>query len=224
MPLSEEEDEDTFDVKQEIQSLRRKVKKLEPRPETWICDASYTGEDQPAGWFLTVIEKSSGTVISMELGEDPLCPDTVLLAVFDAMFDPGEGEAYRPAAIEFTDAKLSRSLKNKLERLEIDSLIAEERPEVLDFIDRTLQTEEPSEADFGTIRDLPMSDVYWEIDWQPLDQWLPDEETGQPTQPWMTLVAHEADLILGQQNLAGPARCPDDSAGHCAGGVQFAAR
>ena len=197
--MPEEKEEDTFDVKQEIQTLRRKVKRLESRPETWICDASYTGEDESAGWFLTVVEKSSDTVLSMDLGEDPRNPDTVLLALFEAMLNPEEGDAYRPAVIEFTDAKFSGALKKKLERLEIDSQVAEERPEVLDFIERSLQKEEqPSEENFEEIRELPTSDVFWEIDWRPLDQWLPDEETGQPTQPWMALVAHQENLILAQ--------------------------
>jgi len=199
LPSSDVESNDD-DVKTEIQKLRTKVKKLNSCAETWFCDANYLSQQQADGWLLTVVEKSAETVICLEPGEDPLGADTVLYGLLNTMLAPDDEKPRRPAAIDFTDAGLHRSLNKRLERLGIASNITDERPAVLDFIERSAPAPgQPVEIDINDIRDTPVSSATWEVDWRQIDQWLPDEETGEPVQPWMILVAHEEDWILSQQ-------------------------
>lgn len=200
-----------FDIKTEIQKLRTKVKRLDSGAETWFCDANNVSrQEDDDGWLLTVVEKSAGSVVCLEPGKDPLGPDTVLFALLNTMLTPEDGPPRRPSAIEFSDVGLHQSLNKRLERLGITSNTTDERPEVLDFIERIAPTHtEPMEVDVDEIRSTPVSFETWEIDWRPLEQWLPNEENGELTQPWMILVAGEEDLILSQQLLLTP---PDSDA------------
>jgi hypothetical protein len=187
-------------VKTEIQKLLTKVKNLDSCAETWFCDANYLLQQEADGWLLAVVEKSAETVICLDPGEDSLGSDTVLYGLLNTMLAPDDEEPRRPAAIDFTDAELHQSLNNRLERLGIASNVADERPAVLDFIERSAPAPgQPVEININDIRVTPVSSATLEVDWRQLDQWLPDEETGDPVQPWMILVAHEEDLILSQQ-------------------------
>lgn len=189
-----------FDVKTEIQKLRTKVKKLDSCAETWFCDATPISHQEADGWLLTVVEKSTESVICLEPGEDPLGPDTVLFALLNTMLAPEDDLPRRPAVVEFIDAELHRSLNQRLERLGIAINVADERPAVLDFIERSAPAPGQSvEIDIDEVRDTPVSSATWQVDWRQLDQWLPNPETEELTQPWMILVAHEDDLILSQQ-------------------------
>jgi tetratricopeptide (TPR) repeat protein len=200
LPSSDVESND-FDVKTEIQKLRTKVKRLDSCAETWFCDAKFISQHEADGWLRTVVEKSAETVICLDPGEDPLGVNTVLYGLLDTMLAPDDKEPRRPAAIDFTDAGLHRSLNKRLERLGISSNVTDERPAVLDFIERsTPALGKPVDIDINEIRAASVSSATWEVDWRKIDQWLPDEKTGEPVQPWMILVAHEEeDLILSQQ-------------------------
>jgi len=192
------------DVKKEIQKLRAEVKKLDSCTETWFCDAQLLSQQEDDGWLLTVVEESTESVIYLEAGEDPLGADTVLYGLLQSMLAPHDEKPRRPAAIDLADAGLHRSLKKRFERLEIALNVTDERPAVLDLIERAAPAlapapEQPVEIDINDLRDTRVSSTTWEVDWRQIDQWLPDEETGEPIQPWMILVADKEDLILSQQ-------------------------
>ncbi|WP_417390120.1 tetratricopeptide repeat protein [Gimesia sp.] len=193
------------DVKKKIQKLRAKVKKLDSCTETWFCDAKLLSEQEDDGWLLTVVEESTETVIYLEPGEDPLGADTVLDGLLNSMLAPHDEKPRKPAAIELTDAGLHRSLKKRFERLGIALNVTDERPAVLDFIERSAPVPGlPVQIDINDLRDTLVSSATWEIDWRQIDQWLPDEETGELMQPWMILVADREDLVLSQQLLLTP--------------------
>lgn len=186
------------DVKKKIQKLRAKVKKLDSCTETWFCDVQLLSQQEDDGWLLTVVEESTESVIYLEAGEDPLGADTVLYGLLQSMLSPHDEKPRRPASIDLTDAGLHRSLKKRFERLGIALNVMDERPAVLDFIERAAPAQ-PVEIDINDLRDTLVSSATWEVDWRQIDQWLPDEETGEPIQPWMILVADKEDLILSQQ-------------------------
>lgn len=188
------------DLKKKIQKLRTKVKKLDSCRETWFCDAQILSEQVDDGWLLTIVEESTETVICLEPGEDPLGADTILHGLFNTMLAPSDEKPRKPAAIKMADAELHRSLKKRLERLGITSSVTDERPAVLDLIERAAPAPgTPVEIDINELRDTPMSSSTWEIDWQQIDHSFPDEETGDPLSPWMILVAHDDNLVLSQQ-------------------------
>ncbi len=188
-----------FDIKSEIQNLRAKVKKLPLSGETWVCDASHLTQDEKEGWLLTVIEDPAPQIVSLEPGMDPLGTDTVFYGLLSTMLAPEEGGPRRPTVIQFVDFKLHRSLITRLKRLEIDTELLDERPQALEVAKRAASLHEQNvEINLDDVQQTPLTTATWEVDWRQLDQWVPNEETGAPVQPWMILVAHEDGLILAQ--------------------------
>jgi len=188
----------TRTVKSEIQKLRAKVKKLPSCAETWFCDACHISQDTAEGWMLSIIDEETEEAIYMDPGEGDLQADSVLHGLLSSMLAPEFGPPRRPTAVNFTDTELWRSLVNRLQRLGISAHLVDEKPALLNIIDRTMTGEGPAtEIDLHAVLDTPASTATWEIDWRQLEMWIPNSD-GEPVQPWTILVAHESGLMLSQ--------------------------
>lgn len=84
----------------------------------------------------------------------------------------------------------SKQLKIGLE--EVD-----ETPEFIQFMRRQRMNDAPGEFPLDQILELPMTgEIIWEIDWRAIDAWIHDPDTGEATQPWITLVCSPEEGII----------------------------
>lgn len=194
LDLSENED---HDVKSENDSLRAEVLKLEQSADTWYFDVTDLGED---GWLYGVVDQFEGEVLAYEPGLRPFGRDTVLHALLLTMIDPDDGRPRRPSLIEFGDSKFAKMVKTSLKKLGITSEVTDERPEILVQMERmTPVPGQPLNIDIESLLQVPQSDAHWELDWRQLDQWVPEQSSGDPTQPYLTLVVGDDGMLLSQQ-------------------------
>lgn len=198
-------DESDFDIKKEIQRLRKQVKELPNASEAWYADVSNVPGDTPLqdSWLLTVIDCVSEDAILIEPGEgNEETPDGVMYSLLMAMLNPDFGEPRRPDCIFLFDAVLQKKLAKRFDRLDIELAMAESRPEILNFMEKgNLGFTGQIDVDFDELRSLPRLAHSWIIDWKQLPILVPGDD-GNPSNPVMMLVLdHGSGAILSQQLL-----------------------
>ncbi|MCA9036567.1 MAG: bacterial transcriptional activator domain-containing protein [Planctomycetaceae bacterium] len=167
--------------------------------------------DQSDEFWLILIEFSddhTAVTILDEESERPVClviddTDTdVYATILDAMSSPETGEPCRPSTFVVFDEEAKNLVSPIAERLNI---AVEQRTNVPQILAMMKQSTAAISGDLllsiDDLESIPIdADAIWVMDWRHLSLWIPDEETGEPTQPWMCLVLNAADgTILGQQ-------------------------
>ena len=197
------------------------AKSIPSKKEVWFCDIDvldgdghsltvdidWDSEDPPKDWLISLINEANNEAIHISPGEFPLSSDSVLCELCQGMSDPDSGRSRRPKKIRIIDAELGQRIRKPLKQLKIDVEIADELPELIQFLRNQRFNPEATPFPLEEILDLPQSDQQvWEVDWRRVDTWVPDPETRQPVQPWMILVGAPADgMIRGQQlSMTGP--------------------
>ena len=191
------------------------VKSLPSKKEVWFCDIdildgnehsqnlkiNWDSEFPPEDWLMSLINEATNEAIHIASGEFPLSADSVLCELCQGMSDPDSGSSRRPKTIRIVDAELGQRIRKPLKQLKIDVEIADELPELIQFLRNQRFNPEATPFPLEEILELPQSDEQiWEVDWRTVDTWVPDPETQQPIQPWMILVGAPADgMIRGQQ-------------------------
>ena len=197
------------------------VKSLPSKKEVWFCDIDvldedghsqdlaidWDGEDCPASWLMSLINDATNEAIHIEPGEFPLSIDSVLFELCLGMTEPDTGRPRRPKTIRILDAALCQRLREPLKRIRIDVEVAEEIPELIQFLHSQRFNPEATPFPLDDILEIPESErEIWEIDWRTVETWVPDPDTDEPVQPWMVLVgAPEVGAIRAQQlSMTGP--------------------
>lgn len=193
------------------------AKSYPSRKEIWFCDIDildehghsqaqeidWDNEDLPNDWLMSLINDVTNEAIHISPGEFPLSPDSVLCELCQGMSEPDSGDSRRPKTIRLMDAELGQRIRKPLKQLKIDVEIADELPELIQFLRNQRLNPESTPFPLEEILEIPQSDQQiWEVDWRLLDTWIPDPETRQPMQPWMILVGAPADGILRGQQLS----------------------
>ena len=191
------------------------AKSFPAKKEIWFCDIdildkdghsqnleiNWGSEDCPKEWLMSLVNEATNEAIHISPGEFPLSADSVLCELCQGMSDPDSGQSRRPKIIRLIDAELGQRIRVPLKRLKIDIEIADELPELIQFLRSQRFSPEATPFPLEEILELPQSDQQiWEIDWRTVDTWIPDPETQEPIQPWMILVGAPQDgMIRGQQ-------------------------
>jgi len=191
------------------------AKSLPSGNEVWFCDIDILDENDHSqnleidwnsdvahqDWLMSLINEATNEAIHISPGEFPLSADSVLFELCEGMSDPDSGSPRRPKKIRIIDADLGQRIRQPLKKLKIDVEIADELPELVQFLRNQRFNPEATPFPLEEILELLQSDEQiWEVDWRTVDTWVPDPETQQPIQPWMILVGAPADgTIRGQQ-------------------------
>jgi len=191
------------------------AKSLPSKKEVWYCDIDvldedghsldveidWDGEDGQTDWLMSLINDATNEAIHIEPGEFPLSVDSVLCELCLGMMEPDTGRPRRPKTIRIHDAALCHRLSEPLKRIRIDVEMAEEIPELIQFLRSQRFNPEVTPFPLDDILEIPESEhEIWEIDWRTVDTWVPDPDTDEPVQPWMVLVgAPEVGVIRAQQ-------------------------
>ena len=191
------------------------VKSLPARKEVWFCDIdvldehghsqtveiNWDSEVHHKDWLMSLINEATHEAIHISPGEFPLSADSVLCELCEGMSEPNSGDPGRPKTIRIIDAALVRRIRKPLKQLKIEVEIADELPELIQFLRNQRFNPESAPFPLEEILELPQSDQQiWEVDWRTVDTWVPDPATQQPIQPWIILVGAPADgMIRGQQ-------------------------
>jgi len=191
------------------------AKSLPSKKEVWFCDIDvldedghsrdleidWDEEDFPTNWLMTLINDATNVAIHIEPGEFPLSVDSVLCQLCRGMTEPDTGRPRRPKTIRIHDAALCQRLSEPLKRILIDVEVAEEIPELIQFLRSQRFNPEATPFPLDDILEIPESErEIWEIDWRKVETWVPDPDTNEPVQPWMVLVgAPEVGTIRAQQ-------------------------
>ncbi|GEM_PF-1039146 len=191
------------------------VKSLPSKNEVWFCDIDILDENDHSqnleidwnsdvahqDWLMSLINEVTNEAIHISPGEFPLNADSVLCELCEGMSDPDSGSPRRPKTIRIIDAELGQRIRQPLKKLKIDVEIADELPELVQFLRNQRFNPEATPFPLEEILELLQSDEQiWEVDWRTVDTWVPDPESQQPIQPWMILVGTPADgTIRGQQ-------------------------
>ncbi|MEJ7591611.1 MAG: hypothetical protein WKF77_08690 [Planctomycetaceae bacterium] len=192
-----------------------RAKALPPKKEVWFCDidvldedghsldlaTDWDGEECPKDWLISLINDVTNEAIHIEPGEFPLSVDSVLIELCQGMIEPDTGRPGRPKTIRIHDAALCQRLSEPLKRIRIDVEVAEEIPELIQFLRSQRFNPEATPFPVEEILEIPESErEIWEIDWRTVETWVPDPDTDEPVQPWMVLIgAPEAGAIRAQQ-------------------------
>lgn len=192
------------------------VKSLPSKKEVWFCDIDvldedghslevaidWDGEDCPTNWLMSLINDATNEAIHIEPGEFPLSVDSVLWELCLGMTEPDTGHPRRPKTIRIHDAALCQRLSELLKHIRIDVEVAEEIPELIQFLRSQRFNPEATPFPLDDILEIPESEhEIWEIDWRTVETWVPDPDTNQPVQPWMVLVGSREDGAIRAQQL-----------------------
>ncbi len=191
------------------------AKSLPSKKEVWFCDIDildedghsldltidWDGEDCPENWLMSLINDATNEAIHIEPGEFPLSVDSILCELCQAMTEPDTGRPRRPKTIRIHDAALCQRLSQPLKRININVEVADELPELIQFLRSQRFNPEATPFPLDDILAIPDSErEIWEIDWRTVEMWIPDPDTDEPVQPWMVLVgAPEEGTIRAQQ-------------------------
>ena len=193
------------------------AKSLPSKKEVWFCDIDvldedghsleleidWDGDDCPTNWLMSLINDATNEAIHIEPGEFPLSVDSVLCELCLGMAEPDTGRPRRPKAIRIHDAALCQRLSEPLKRIRIDVELAEEIPELIQFLRSQRFNPEETPFPLDDILEIPESErEIWEIDWRTVETWVPDPDTNQPVQPWMVLVGSPEDGAIRAQQLS----------------------
>lgn len=193
------------------------AKSFPSRKEVWFCDIDildanghrqsldidWDSKDLHKDWLMSLINEATNEAIHISSGEFPLSADSVLCELCDGMSDPDSGRSRRPTTIRLIDAELGQRIRKPLKKLKIDVEIADELPELIQFLRNQRFNSEATPFPLEKILELSQSDEQiWEIDWRTVDTWVPDPKTRQPVQPWMILVGAPADGVIRGQQLS----------------------
>jgi hypothetical protein len=193
------------------------TKSLPSGKEIWFCDIDvldddghsldlemdWDGEDHPASWLMSLINEATSEAIHIQPGEFPLSVESVLVELCFGMAEPDTGNPRRPKAIRIHDASLCQRLAKPLKRLKIDVEVAEERPELIQFLRSQRFNPELTPFPVEEILEVPRSEsAIWEIDWRRIETWVPDPETDEPVQPWIVLVGVPEEGMIRAQQLS----------------------
>ena len=192
------------------------AKSLPSKKEVWFCDIDvldedghslelaidWDGDDCPADWLMSLINDATNEAIHIEPGEFPLSIDSVLFELCLGMTEPDTGRPRRPKTIRIHDAALCQRLSEPLKRIRIDVEVAEEIPELIQFLRSQRSNPEATPFPLDDILEIPESErEIWEIDWRTVETWIPDPDSNQPVQPWMILVGAPEDGAIRAQQL-----------------------
>lgn len=193
------------------------VKSLPSKKEVWFCDIDvldeeghsldvkidWDAEERPKDWLISLINDATSEAIHIEPGEYPLSVDSVLCELCQGMSVPDVGRPRRPKTIKIHDASLCERLRGPLKRIKIDVEVAQEIPELIQFLRAQRFDPEATEFPLDDILELPESiNAIWEFDWRTVETWIPDPDTGDPVQPWMILAGSPEDGIIRAQQLS----------------------
>ena len=195
----------------------KNAKSFPSKKEVWFCDIDildenghsqaleidWDSEDPPKNWLMSLINEATSEAVHISPGEFPLSVDSVLCELCDGMSDPDSGRSRRPKTIRIIDPELAQRIRRPLKQLKIDVEIADELPELIQFLRNQRFDPEAIPFPLEDILELPQSyEQIWEIDWRTVDTWVPDPDTRQPVQPWMILVGAPADGVIRGQQLS----------------------
>ncbi len=190
---------------------------LPSKKEVWFCDIDvldddghsldleidWDSEDCPKDWLISLINDATNEAIHIEPGKFPLSVDSVLCELCRGMKEPNTGRPRRPKTIRVHNAALCQRLSKPLKRIRIDVEVAEEIPELIQFLRRQRFNPEATPFPLDDILEIPEGErEIWEIDWRTVETWVPDPETNEPVQPWMVLVGAPEDGAIRAQQLS----------------------
>ncbi len=191
------------------------ARSLPSKKEVWFCDIDVLDEDghslefeidwdeeeSPTNWLMSLINDATSEAVHIEPGEFPMNVDSILCELCRGMSNPNTGRPRRPKTIRIHDAALCQRLTEPLKRIGINVEVAEEIPELIQFLRSQRFDAEATPFPLDDILEVPENErEIWEIDWRTVETWIPDPETNEPVQPWMVLVgAPESGMIRSQQ-------------------------
>ena len=164
-------------------------------------EIDWDGEESPTNWLMSLINDATSEAVHIEPGEFPLNVDSILCELCRGMTNPNTGRPRRPKTIRIHDAALCERLTEPLQRIGINVEVAEEIPELIQFLRSQRFDAEATPFPLDDILEVLENErKIWEIDWRTVETWIPDPETNEPVQPWMVLVgAPESGMIRAQQ-------------------------
>ena len=162
----------------------------------------WNDESPPKDWIMSVINAENKDLIRIEPGEFSLTPAGAVLELCTTMLEPQTGKPRRPKTIQCMKGLLCHELREALTHLKIAVEEVDELPELVQFLRRQRLNDAPGEFPLEQILELPLTgEVIWEIDWRPIDAWIHDPDTGEATQPWITLVCSPEEGLIRAQHV-----------------------
>jgi len=212
-----EEPEFTLDeIKQTVQDvLNDASSRPSKKREIWYCDIEVLDDDSnhvdgevdwsenegSPNWLMTLINVDDSDAIRIGPGGFPLSLESVLFELGMAMTEPEIGDPRRPGIVQFNDSTLASRIKDRLKPIRVTVEAVDEMPGIIQFLRRQRLNPAAGPFPLNQILELPAGEEeVWEMDWRPIDAWVPDPETQEPIQPWVILVgAPDQGFILAQQ-------------------------
>ena len=189
---------------------QRKVSLLrlpQERGETWQVDVmpnrATAGEqvEESSTWTLLIVSQLTHELIGVEILDAPPKPGEAWNYLIDAMVQPREGEAHRPARIVVRRKTFQTAWRTKLRQIEIECSLTD----TLDVVD-VIRDHLPSltgESALPKLESLSPEELLalpqesgevWQADMRPLPTWVTDE--GQLYRPWLVIVANRTEGLV----------------------------